>query len=49
LAEINGAHFLEEAFIGVLWKFSCGGSSTRVICLIILGEVSGKYEFIYCE
>jgi hypothetical protein len=49
LAEISGAHFLEEAFIGVFWLFSCGGSSTRVILLIIIGEVSGKYAFIYCE
>jgi hypothetical protein len=30
-------------------KFSCGRSSTRVYALIIPGEVSEKYAFVYCE
>jgi hypothetical protein len=49
LAETSGAHFLKEAIFGVFWLFSCGGSSTRVIFLIILGEVSGKSTFLYFE
>jgi hypothetical protein len=49
LVETSGAHFLKEAIFGAFWPFSCGGSSTRVICLIILGELSGKYAFIYYE
>jgi hypothetical protein len=49
LAETSGAHFLKEAIFGVFWLFSCGGSSTRVNCLIILSEVSGKSAFFYCE
>jgi hypothetical protein len=49
LAETIGVHFLEEAIIGVFWLFSCGGYLTRVIFFIILGALSGKYGFLYCE
>jgi hypothetical protein len=32
LAETSGVHFLKEAMFGAFWIFSCGVSSTKVIC-----------------
>jgi hypothetical protein len=47
LAEITSAHLLGELYGGVFWHFSWWNGLQLGFDLIILGEVSGKYAFLF--